>query len=164
MLGLHTLTKIKTKKRKRVGRGNASGHGTYSTRGIKGQRSRSGGKKGLKKLGAKQWLQKVPKKKGFTSPHAKKEIIKLADLEKYFNNGDVVTAKVLHKKGLINNIKVGVKVLSNGKLTKKLTVKADAFSVKAKEAIEKLGGRAEVVERQTTDKDKKDKKKQGEDL
>ena len=81
MLTLKNLKPKKAKKAKRVGRGNASGTGTYAGRGLKGQRSRSGGKGGLKLMGLKQTFSKLPKNKGFTSPHAKLNVINIEDLE-----------------------------------------------------------------------------------
>ena len=86
MLSLHTIkpNKGETKKRKRVGRGNASGHGTYSGRGQKGQRSRSGGKSGLKRKGMKQILLQTPKLRGFKSDKPKNQVINLVDINKNF--------------------------------------------------------------------------------
>ncbi|PIY78798.1 MAG: 50S ribosomal protein L15, partial [Parcubacteria group bacterium CG_4_10_14_0_8_um_filter_35_7] len=86
-LSLHNLKSRKRKKRKRVGRGNASGHGTYSGRGLKGQKSRSGGKKGLKLKGFKVIIQNIPKTRGFKSIHPKMEIVNTGDLEKKFKEG-----------------------------------------------------------------------------
>ena len=81
MLTLHNLKRFaKSKKAKeRIGRGNASGHGTYATRGLKGQKSRTGGRKGLIKKGLKTTLQRLPKNKGFKSLKLKEEIINLKD-------------------------------------------------------------------------------------
>ena len=84
-LSLHTIKPSKgaAKKRKRVGRGNASGHGTYSTRGLKGQKSRSG-VSGLKRLGLKMTLSRIPKKRGFKSPKAKNQVVNLTDINENF--------------------------------------------------------------------------------
>jgi large subunit ribosomal protein L15 len=148
-LGLHNL-KInkgaKKRKRNRVGRGNSSGHGNYSTRGLKGQRARSGGKGGLKRKGMKMILQRIPKYKGMKSPQQPKQIVNLNILEKYFNDGDVVEPKILFKKQFIGSMKRAVKILSNGELKKKLEIQAHQFSAKAKEAIEKAGGRVVILE------------------
>lgn len=130
------------KKRRRVGRGGK--RGAYSGRGMKGQRARSGGKKGLKALGFKQTLQRIPKSRGFKSLQAKMAIINLFDLEKKFNDGEAVDFKRLINTGLVKTAKNGVKILGNGKLTKKLTVVASAFSASAKKAIEEIGGRIEI--------------------
>lgn len=131
-----------TKKKRQVGRGGK--RGAYSGRGMKGQRARSGGKSGLKALGFRQTLLRVPKKRGFTSLKSKPVIVNLADLEKKFDTGSVVDAGKLIKAGIIRNSRFGVKVLGSGKLTKKLTVTANAFSISAKKAIEEAGGKAEI--------------------
>jgi large subunit ribosomal protein L15 len=108
-------SKKSQKKRKRVGRGNASGHGTYSCRGLKGQKSRSG-VSNLKRLGMKQILLRTPKKKGFKSDKPKDQIVNLEDLNKHFKTGEIVDPKSLYKKGLIDDIIEGVKILGGGKL------------------------------------------------
>jgi len=128
------------KKRKRVGRGNSSGHGTYSTRGMKGQRSRSGGKKGLKAKGIKNIIQNIPKKKGFKSMHPKKSVINLSDLERHYGDKAEITPKVLLKSGLIANIKVGVKILGKGEITKAFNINGCDVSKSAVKAIKKAGG------------------------
>jgi large subunit ribosomal protein L15 len=117
-LRLHTIKPAKgsTKKRKRVGRGNASGHGTYSGRGLKGQKSRSGGKNGLKRLGMKTTLLNIPKKRGFKSQKPKNQVVNLADINKYFKDGDTVDPQSLLKAGLIDTIKLPVKILGKGEL------------------------------------------------
>ena len=147
-LGLHNLKPASgsRKKRKRVGRGNASGHGTYSTRGLKGQRSRSGGKSGLKLRGFKQRIKQTPKLRGFKSKNIPMEIANLRDLDLKFSDGSVVTPKELMKANLIKDTKFGVKILGDGKLTKKLTVKASCFSKKAKDGIIEAGGKVELIE------------------
>lgn len=144
-LSLHNLkiNKKAKKRAKRVGRGNASGHGTYSTRGLKGQRSRSGGKKGLKKLALKKQLASKPKLGGFNSLRPKMITVNVAELEKNFNAGELVNPAKLLEKGLIRRIKPGVKILGDGKLTKKLNVFAHDFSESAKQAIIKAGGSAQ---------------------
>ena len=129
------------KKRKRVGRGNASGHGTFSCRGMKGQRSRSGGKNKLKYKGMKMMLQRIPKKRGFNSPYPKAEVVNLKDLEKNFNDGETVNSRGLHKKGLIGTISKGVKVLGVGELKKKLIVENCELSAGARKAVEDAGGK-----------------------
>ncbi len=129
------------RKRKRVGRGNASGKGTYSGRGLKGQRSRSGGKSGTQKRGFKQSLLKVPKVRGFNSPNARKETVTLATLDRVGKEGDIITPAYLDKAGVINHPKNGVKIVANGEIKKKLTVKGCLASKKAVELIEKAGGR-----------------------
>lgn len=128
MLNLSNLKSADKKKKKRVGRGDASGSGTYSGRGMKGQRSRSGGKGGLKFKGLKASLTKLPKLRGFKSQQAEMPIINLVDLEKKYKDGDSVEL-------------CGFKVLARGELKKKLTVKASAFSKSAENAITKVGGK-----------------------
>jgi len=145
-LKLHNLKPAKgsKKKKKRVGRGDSSGHGSYSTRGIKGQRSRSGGKGGLKLRGMKANIQSIPKLGGFKSHKPKYKIVNLKDLEAGYKNNDIVSVVSLLEKGLINSKKPGVKVLGEGEITKKLTVKVEKISDSAKKAIEKAGGKVFV--------------------
>ena len=125
---------------KRVGRGNASQKGTYSGRGLKGQRSRSGGKSGTQLRGFKQSLQKVPKIRGFKSMHPKKQVVTLATLERVCKNGDTVTPWSLEQIGVVDKPKHGVKIVATGELKKKLTVEECLASKAAVEAIEKAGG------------------------
>jgi len=106
------------KKRKRIGRGNAAGQGTYSGKGLKGQKSRSG-VSNLKRLGMKQVLLRTPKKRGFTSLKPKAQIVNLIEINKHFKGKDIVSPQTLLKKGLIDNIKSGVKILGVGKLKEK---------------------------------------------
>lgn len=130
------------KKRKRVGRGNASGHGTYSTRGLKGQRSRSGGKSGLKKLGFKQTLQGVPKHRGFKSQKPDNQPVNLSEINKFFKDDDIIDAKRLLKVDLIKKINLPIKILALGELkVKNLTFVNVKASQPAKEQIEKFGGK-----------------------
>lgn len=130
------------KKSVKVGRGGK--RGSYSGRGMKGQRARSGGKSGLKALGFKQTLLRIPKNRGFRSLKPKLAIVNLLDLEKNFKDNDVIDPKVLVRKGLIDNLKTGVKILGQGKLSKKLIVTAQGFSASAKKEIEAQGGKAEI--------------------
>ncbi|MBA3047809.1 50S ribosomal protein L15 [Patescibacteria group bacterium] len=117
-LSLHTIKPAKgaTKKRKRIGRGNASGSGTYSGRGLKGQKSRSGGKSGLKRLGMKMMLRTIPKKRGFKSDKPKNQVVNLADLNKHFKDSDEINPKSLLKAGLIGKIDLPIKILGAGEL------------------------------------------------
>jgi len=132
-----------SRKSKRVGRGNSSGKGNYSARGMKGQRSRSGGKGGLKLRGFKQALQKIPKLRGFKSPHAKKATVTLFTLNRVAADGDVVTPKYLEEKGVIADASVGVKVVFKGEITKKIELQDCLASKGALEAIEKAGGKVQ---------------------
>lgn len=134
------------KSRKRVGRGPGSGMGKTSTRGENGQKSRSG-------VSIKPWFQggqsplyrRVPKR-GFNNKQfeTKYAVINLSDLNR-FEDGDVVTPELLKEKGIIKKQLNGVKVLGNGELEKKITVKAQRFSSKAVTKIENKGGKAEVI-------------------
>lgn len=141
-LSLGSIKAIKSnKKRKRIGRGNASGTGTYSGKGLKGQKCRSG-VSNLKRLGMKQVLLRTPKKRGFNSLNAKKQVVNLSVLNKYFKDGEEINPQVLLEKKLIDKIKPGVKVLGNGELTvKKLKFKNIVLSESALTQVEKLGGK-----------------------
>ncbi len=132
---------FKAKSRKRVGRGNASGHGTYSTRGLKGQKSRSG-VSGLKRLGMKKQLLAVPKKRGFKSYQTKNETVDFDGLNKYFKDGALVNPKTLLRVGLIQH-HGRVKILSRGELkVKNLNFKDVSVS---KVALEKLKASGAVL-------------------
>ncbi|MBI4239618.1 50S ribosomal protein L15 [Candidatus Uhrbacteria bacterium] len=143
-MALHTLTPYKNakKKAKRIGRGLGSSHGTYATRGMKGQRSRSGGSKGLKLFGLRQTLLRVPKLRGFKSLHAKSLTLNVKDLE-LFNSGTVVNPGLLVQHGLVRPLKgktFSVKILADGKVTKKLTIEGCLVSESARKKIEAAGG------------------------
>jgi len=126
--------------KKRVGRGNASGHGSYSTRGLKGQRARSGSRKGLKLKGLKARLQTVPKLRGFKSPYPKAAVVNIASLQAMFADGAEVTPAALVKAGLINRTAVTAKILGQGALSRKLNIRGCSVSTSAKEQIEAAGG------------------------
>ena len=134
------------KTRKRVGRGVGSGLGKTSGRGQKGQNSRSGGGVRIGFEGGQSPLFRRLPKRGFSNARFKTTyaVINLSDLDK-FENGTTVTPELLKEMGLIKQSLDGIKVLGNGTLTKKLNVKAHKFSSVAKEQIEKLGGKAEVI-------------------
>ena len=134
----------KNTKRTRVGRGIGSGLGKTSGRGHKGQKARSGGgvRRGFEG-GQTPLYRRIPKR-GFNNHFAKEyAIVNIADLE-VFDNDTVVDSKVLIEKGLVNKELDGIKVLGNGKLTKKLTVVATKFSKSAIEKIQAVGGKIEV--------------------
>ena len=134
------------KTKKRVGRGVASGTGKTSGKGHKGQNARSGGGVRPGFEGGQLPLFKRLPKKGFSNALFKKEYvtINVCDLEK-FDEGAVVTPELLKEMGILKKQLSGVKVLGNGELTKKLTVKASKFSKTAVEKIESKGGKAEVI-------------------
>jgi len=134
------------KARKRVGRGPGSGTGKTAGRGENGQNSRSGGGVRVGFEGGQTPLFRRLPKRGFSNAKFKKvyAVINLSDLNK-FENGAEVTPEILKNAGIIKNAMDGIKVLGNGTLEKKLTVKANKFSLSAKEKIESLGGKAEVI-------------------
>ncbi len=135
-----------TKNRKRVGRGPGSGTGKTAGRGENGQNSRSGGGVRIGFEGGQTPLFRRLPKRGFTNARFKKvyAVINLDDLNK-FEDGAEVSPEILKDMGIVKNTLDGVKILGDGKLDKKLTVKANKFSKTAKEQIEKLGGKAEVI-------------------
>ena len=129
----------------RKGRGNGSGNGKTAGRGQKGQWSRSGGGVRVGFEGGQMPLARRIPKRGFNNIFAKPlEAINVSALEK-FEDGAEVTAEALLEKGILSKCVYGVKILGNGNLTKKLTVRANAFSASAKTKIEEAGGKAEVV-------------------
>ena len=129
----------------RKGRGEGSGNGKTSGRGQKGQWSRSGGGVRVGFEGGQMPLVRRLPKRGFNNIFAQPlEAINVDVLNK-FEDGAVVDAKALLEKGILSKCEYGVKILSNGELTKKLTVQASAFSASAKEKIEAVGGKAEVI-------------------
>ena len=129
---------------KRKGRGAGTGNGKTAGRGHKGQKARSGGGVRVGFEGGQMPLARRVPKRGFNNIFAKPlEIINLSALNA-FNDGDTVTAQILLDKGILSKCPYGYKVLGNGKITKKLTVEASAFSKSAQEAIEAAGGKAEV--------------------
>ena len=136
-----------TKARKRVGRGPGSGMGKTSTHGEKGQKARSGASISAWFQGGQSPLYRRLPKRGFknTRFETKYAVINLSDLDRFFNDGDVVTPEVLKERGIIKKQLNGVKVLASGELTKKLTVKAQRFSSASVTKIENAGGKAEVI-------------------
>ena len=132
-------------KRKRIGRGIGSGFGKTSGRGHGGQNSRSGGGVRLGFEGGQIPLfQRLPKR-GFTNINRKEYAIVNLDTLNRFDEGTEVTPELLIESGIVSNAKSGIKILGNGILEKKITVKAHKFSASAKEAIEKAGGQTEVI-------------------
>ena len=145
---LENLPKSKeTKATKRVGRGPGSGMGKTATRGENGQKSRSGASIPAWFQGGQTPLHRRIPIRGFNNKNfaTRYATINLSDLEKFFNDGDVVTPEVLKERKIIKKQLCGVKVLGDGELTKKLTVKAHRFSSKAVTKIENSGGKAEVI-------------------
>lgn len=141
-LGAHKIEPQQGSRRKskRLGRGNASGKGTYAAKGMKGQRARSGGRSGLQRLGFKQTLQAVPKLPGFRSLRPKAQTVTLGRLNGAFADGETVTPEYLAQKHLVRTAKHPVKIVSKGSLEKKLVISGCAASASAQAAIEKVGG------------------------
>ena len=128
----------------RRGRGHGSGNGKTAGKGHKGQKARSGAPRVGFEGGQMPLYRRIPKR-GFTNRNTKETVaINVSALER-FENDSVVDVNALLEAGVIKNPKDGVKILGNGELTKKLTVKVNAFSASAKEKIEALGGSAEVM-------------------
>ena len=129
----------------RRGRGHGSGNGKTAGKGHKGQLARSGHKKPGFEGGQMPLYRRIPKR-GFTCPSSKEIVgINLGTLNERFEDGAVVDLEALIESGIVKNPKDGVKILGNGEITKKLTVKANAFSASAKEKIEAIGGTVEVM-------------------
>jgi len=133
------------RRNKRVGRGVGSGHGKTSCKGHKGQKARSGGTKGPAFEGGQMPLQRRLPKRGFKN-HFSVEfaIINLKDINT-LKDMDIITPEALLEKGVIKNLKSGLKVLGKGEIQRPVTIKADAFSASALAKIAAAGGKAEVV-------------------
>ncbi|QGU00797.1 LSU ribosomal protein L15p (L27Ae) [Candidatus Syntrophocurvum alkaliphilum] len=133
------------KRKKRVGRGPSSGHGKTSTRGHNGQNSRSGG--GVRpgfEGGQMPLIRRIPKR-GFTNKFRKEyDIVNVGDLNR-FDDGTEVTIDLLKQSGLVKSVKNGVKILGDGELEKKLTIKVNKISKQAEEKILAKGGKVEVI-------------------
>lgn len=130
---------------KRLGRGDASGHGGTSTKGHKGQLARTGGRSGIGFEGGQMPLQRRLPKRGFTNIFRQEyEVVNIADLNR-FESGSKVTPENLKQHGLIRHERGLVKILGNGDLSKTLSVFAHAFSTSAKEKITQAGGQVEEI-------------------
>lgn len=134
------------KKTKRVGRGIGSGHGKTSCKGHKGQKARSGGSKGAGFEGGQMPLQRRIPKRGFSNYPFSREyaVVNLRDLSR-LPDADIITPEILLKKGIIRNIKGGIKILGEGEVIRPITVRANVFSSSALNKITSAGGKAEVV-------------------
>ena len=144
---IHELSPVagSTHVNKRKGRGHATGNGKTAGRGHKGQKARSGGGTRVGFEGGQMPLVRRVPKRGFNNIFAEPlNGVNVAVLDK-FEEGSVVDTQALLDAGILSKCKYGVKFLGNGEVTKKLTVKAAAFSASAKEKIEAAGGKAEVV-------------------
>ena len=145
---LHELNSVEgsTHRRKVVGRGPGSGHGKTSGRGEKGQKARSGGGVHIWFEGGQTPLYKRLPRRGFSNAKFRTEyaIVNVSDLNR-FKDGETVTPELLKESGLVKKQLDGIKVLGNGKLEKKLTVKANVFTSSAITKIEEMGGTTEVI-------------------
>ncbi len=128
----------------RRGRGHGSGNGKTAGKGHKGQKARSGATRPGFEGGQMPLYRRIPKR-GFTNRNSKDIVAVNVDVLEVFDNDTVVTIELLKERKIIKNPRDGVKILGNGDLTKKLTVQVNAFSAGAKEKIEALGGKAEVI-------------------
>lgn len=134
------------KDRKRVGRGDGSGHGTYSGRGSKGQKSRSGYKMRPGFEGGQlPLIKRLPQKRGFTSPFRTEYNLVNIDRLNQFKTGSKVTPEKLVAAGVIKSLRQPVKILGEGELKHPLSVKANKFSASAKAKIEAAGGKVEEI-------------------
>lgn len=133
------------KERKRVGRGTSSGNGKTAGRGHKGQKARSGGgtRPGFEG-GQTPLFQRLPKR-GFTNINRKEYTIVNLNTLNRFEEGTEVTPELLLEEGVVSKLNAGIKILGNGAIEKKLTVKAHKFSAQAKASIEAVGGKTEVI-------------------
>ena len=145
-MDLSNLKPAKGSKHKnfRRGRGHASGNGKTAGKGHKGQKARSGAPRPGFEGGQMPLYRRIPKR-GFTNRNSKDIVAINVDVLEVFDNDAVVTIEALKERKIVKNPKDGVKILGNGELTKKLTVQVNAFSAGAKEKIESLGGKAEVI-------------------
>lgn len=144
--------KSRKKRKRRVGRGGKKG--TYSGRGMKGQKSRSGAHVNpIFEGGRSTLIEHLPKVRGFKSHRTKNQIVDLTRLEKHFADGDIVNPQSLLGRKLIDNMKVPVKILGDGEISKKLTIEKCLVSKSAKEKIEKASG--EIKQILVLDKSKK---------
>ncbi len=144
---LHELSPApgSVKERKRIGRGHGSGNGKTAGKGHKGQKARAGRGMRIGFEGGQMPLQRRIPKRGFVNIFGKEyAIVNLSSLD-VFKSGTVVDAEKLIKAGIIKDVMDGVKILGNGDIKKKLTVKATAFSESAKQKIEAAGGKTEVI-------------------
>jgi len=128
----------------RRGRGHGSGNGKTAGKGHKGQKARSGAPRPGFEGGQMPLYRRIPKR-GFKNRNTKEIIAINIDRLECFDNDAVVTVDALIEAGIVSNPRDGVKILGNGELTKKLNVQVNAFSASAKEKIEALGGKAEVI-------------------
>ena len=143
MIELHTLKPAKGAREKsfRIGRGNASGRGTTSGKGTKGQRARSGGRNKLKLKGIRAMMLSFPKNRGFKSQHIKPETVSIGRLAAAFTTPANIDLKAMKKAELISRGAQGARIVCGGEITIALKLTGILASLKAKEQIEKVGGK-----------------------
>lgn len=149
MLSLHTIKPAKNSKKKKKIIGRGGKRGTYSGRGLKGQKARSG-TSGFKRRGMKGLIEATPKLRGFKSRNPKNEVVNLSDLNKY-KDGDKINPKILKKAGLVDKIENGVKVLGKGEISVKINVQGCKVSKSAEEKITGAGGRVIGIKKEMKD-------------
>ncbi|MBI5076909.1 50S ribosomal protein L15 [Candidatus Falkowbacteria bacterium] len=157
-LGLHNI-KHRKQTKKRLGRGNASGHGTYCGRGIKGQRARTGGKNKLKLRGFKRMLLTLPKFKGMRRRYFKAQVVYLSRLSRFEDEAQI-TPGLLYEKKMIADMNAPVKILlrtPEDKFDKKIEVFGCRVSASARKLIESAGGK--IIELSEDDKKKIESRK-----
>ncbi len=136
---IHSLKSRKLKSKKRVGRGGK--RGTYSGKGMKGQKSRSGYSKRATFEGGRTTLVAQTKKaRGFTSKKDQVQVVNLEEIQKKYKSGEEVSPKTLGEKNIVKKSHLPIKILSVGKLAKKVILKDVAYSKEAKKKVEKAGG------------------------
>lgn len=147
-MNLHSLKAPRNSRRpkKRVGRGQGSGLGKTAGRGGKGQKARTGNMHFEGFEGGQSPLQRRLPKRGFLNPFTiEYATLNVGDLNEFFDSGVTIDEAAMRERGLVKGRADGIKILGDGEVTKKLTVKAHKFTAKAKELIEKAGGTAEVL-------------------
>lgn len=150
ILSLNNLTPNKealSKKKIRLGRGDASGHGSYSGKGRKGQKSRTGSGKGLKLFALRQAIMRTPKLRGFKSITPKSAVFNVSDLALNFKEGSTINLAALKELNLVRNDIKSFKILGNGEISIKVIIDGGLVSKTAKEKIEKAGGEIKEIKK-----------------
>jgi len=150
ILSLNNLTPKKealTRNKIRVGRGDASGHGSYSGKGRKGQKSRTGSRKGLKLFALRQAIMRTPKLRGFKALTPKPAVFNVSDLALNFKEGSVINLAALKELNLVRNDVKTFKILGNGEISIKVVIEGGLVSKTAKEKIEKVGGEIKEIKK-----------------
>ncbi len=150
ILSLNNLTPNKealSKKKIRLGRGDASGHGSYSGKGRKGQKSRTGSGKGLKLFALRQAIMRTPKLRGFKSITPKSAVFNVSDLALNFEEGSTINLAALKELNLVRNDVKTFKILGNGEISIKVIIDGGLVSKTAKEKIEKAGGEIKEIKK-----------------